>query len=70
MGLNHFMKKTMIDIVIRISFLAWPNTFKLFKSGIHFAVRWIIRFLGPISFFQIAYENFKWPIKILIFVCK
>ena len=47
MGPNHFMKKTMSDRVILISFLAGP-IHKLFKSGVHFAVRWILRFLGAI----------------------
>ena len=40
----------------------WEN----FKSGVHFAVRWILRFLVPIFFFQIAHQTFKWQIKILL----
>ena len=47
----------MSDKVILISFLAGPLVHKPLKSGVHFAVRWILIFLGP-SFY------FKWPIKI------
>ena len=50
------MKKTMSDRVILIHFWLGP-IHELFKSGVHFAVRWILRFLGPISFS-------KWSIKI------
>ena len=52
-----FYEKTMSDKVILISFLAGPLVHKPLKSGVHFAVRWILIFLG-LSFF------FKWPIKI------
>ena len=68
-GPEPFYEKTMSDRVILISFLAGP-IHKLFKSGVHFAVRWILRFLGAHHFFQIAQQNFKWPIKILSFACK
>ena len=48
-----FNEKTMSDKVILISFLGPIH--KLFKSGVHFAVRRILRFLGPIFFFQMAH---------------
>ena len=57
MGPNHFEKKNMSDRVILTTFLAWPIILKLFESGVHLAVRWILRFLGPIIFS-------KWPIKL------
>ena len=47
----------MSDRAILISFLAGPHIHKLFKSGVHFAEWWILRFLGPLFFS-------KWPIKI------
>ena len=40
-----FYEKTMSDKVLLISFLAGP-IHKLFKSGVYFAVKWILRFLG------------------------
>ena len=43
---------------------------KLFKFDVNFAVRCLLRILGPIIFFRKAHKNAKWPIKILIFVCK
>ena len=46
----------MSDKVILITLIAGPID-KLFKSGIHFAVMWILRFLGSIF-------CSKWPIKI------
>ena len=53
----------MSDRVLLISILARPHH-KLFKSDVHFDVRWILRFLGPISFFpngpskfQMAHQN-------------
>ena len=40
----------MSDRVNLISFLAGP-IHKLFKSGVHFAVRWILRFLVTMIIF-------------------
>ena len=43
---------------------------KLFISGVHFTLRWILRFLGPIFFcklsiktFQIAHRNLDFSIQ-------
>ena len=43
-----FYEKIMSDRVILIPFGLGP-IYKLFKSVVHFAVRWISRFLGPIK---------------------
>ena len=48
-GPELFYKKTMRVRVIWISFVAGP-IHKLFKSGVHFAVRCILWFLRPIFF--------------------
>ena len=66
-GPELFDEKTMSDRVILIPLLAGSHH-KLFKSGFHFAVRWKLRFLGPIFFpngplkFEMAHQNFDFLI--------
>ena len=65
-GPNHFMKKKLWVIEL-LWFHFWLGPIhKLFKSDVHFAVRWILRILGPFIFPILANQNFKWPIKTLI----
>ena len=68
-GPKLFYEKTMSDRIIQISFLV-VHIHKLFKSGVQFTVRWILRFLGTIFKFQMARQNFILPIKILNFAYK
>ena len=61
-GTKIFYEKTMSDRVVLISFWLDP-IHKLFKYGVQFAVRWILRSLGSIFFpngpskFQMAHQN-------------
>ena len=65
------VRRTLGDIIIFISLFDGPNT-KAIQIWCSFCCKVDInlRFLGPIIFFQMAHQNFKWPFKILIFACK